>query len=178
VIEPAVSGPRAASVQVIDGARDSKHIAAAAQVWAEATAARDGLAEVPGPEVSGPVIQRALGRSSRALLLIARSADGTVVGFAAAGPLGGDQVTAELNYLGVRPGYWGQGIGEALLSALAARLKAADFARAELSVYTQNGRAAALYERLGWRPRGQPVPHRRTGRPEQRYELRLKRPAG
>jgi len=42
-----------------------------------------------------------------------------------------------------------------------------------LSVYLDNRKAVALYERLGWRPVGRPAPHPRTAKPEQRYELRL-----
>jgi ribosomal protein S18 acetylase RimI-like enzyme len=143
------------------------------QIWAEATAARDGHDEVPGLDVSRPVIQCVLDRSSRALLLIARSADGTA-GFAAIEPLaGGSNVVAQVSYVGVRPRLWGQGVGERLLLEMRWRLRAAGYARVELSVYVDNRRAAALYERLGWRPRGVPAAHPATGKPEQRYELRL-----
>ena len=145
----------------------------AAEIWAAATAARDGRDEVAGPDVSRPVIQGVLDRSSRALLLIARSADGTA-GFAAVEPLAGSGgVVAQLSYFGVRPQLWGQGVGEMLLLEMPSRLRAAGYACVELSVYVDNRRAAALYERLGWRPRGVPAAHPVTGKPEQRYELRL-----
>jgi len=78
-----------------------------------------------------------------------------------------------VSYIGVRPQLWGQGIGETLLLETFRRLKAAGYARVELSVYLDNPRAAALYERLGWRPVGMPAPHPQTDKPEQRYELRL-----
>jgi ribosomal protein S18 acetylase RimI-like enzyme len=161
-------------VDVIDAAGRDHLIDAAAQIWAEATAARDGDDEVPGLDVSRPVIQSVLDRSSRALLLIARYADGTAAGFAAVEPLGGgNEAVAEVRYVGVRPRLWGQGVGERLLLEIGQRLRAAGYASVELSVYVDNRRATALYERLGWLPAGGPAAHPRTGKPEQRYELRL-----
>jgi ribosomal protein S18 acetylase RimI-like enzyme len=119
------------------------------------------------------VIQGVLDRSPRAFLLIARSAAGTA-GFAAMEPLAGrGGVVAQVSYIGVRPQLWGRGVGERLLREVSWHLAAAGYASVELSVYVDNRRAAALYERLGWRPRGEPTAHPRTGRPEQRYELRL-----
>ena len=76
-------------------------------------------------------------------------------------------------YLGVRPGSWGKGIGGNLLRDLRLRLKSAGFTHAELAVYVGNAPATALYERLGWLPLGDPRAHPRTGKPEQRYEMRL-----
>jgi ribosomal protein S18 acetylase RimI-like enzyme len=160
-------------VDVIDADGRDFLIDDAAEIWAAATAARDGRDEVAGPDVSRPVIQGVLDRSSRALLLIARSADGTA-GFAAVEPLAGSGgVVAQLSYFGVRPQLWGQGVGEMLLLEMPSRLRAAGYACVELSVYVDNRRAAALYERLGWQPRGVPAAHPVTGKPEQRYELRL-----
>jgi ribosomal protein S18 acetylase RimI-like enzyme len=161
-------------VQVIDAAGQAPLIDAAAQIWAEATAARDGRAEVAALEDSRPVIQDVLDRSNRALLLIARSADGTAAGFAAIEPVADrSESTAEIAYFGVSPRLWGQGVGESLLREAQQRLKATGYARVELSVYVANKRATALYERVGWRPVGEPTPHPRTGKPEQRYELRV-----
>ena len=132
---------------------------------------------MPAPaalEIARPVIQDVLDRSSRALLLIARSADGTAAGFAAIEPVtGGDEAIAQVSYFGVRPRLWGQGVGETLLLESRRRLTAAGYAGVELSVYVDNRRATTLYERLGWRPLGVPAAHPRTGKPEQRYELRL-----
>lgn len=73
-------------MDVIDAADRTPLIDEAARIWAEATAARDGHAQVPALDVSRPVIQGVLDRSSRAILLIARSADGTAAGFAAIEP--------------------------------------------------------------------------------------------
>jgi ribosomal protein S18 acetylase RimI-like enzyme len=161
-------------VDVLDSAsRDSLLLDMAAQIWAEATT-RDGHDTMPALDVSRPVIQGVLDRSPRAFLLIARSADGTAAGFAAIEPVADSSETAaQVSYIGVRPQLWGQGIGETLLLETLQRLKAAGYARVELSVYPDNRKAVALYERLGWRPVGRPAPHPRTGKPEQRYELRL-----
>ncbi|HEX6523918.1 MAG TPA: N-acetyltransferase [Streptosporangiaceae bacterium] len=149
----------------------------AAQIWAEATAARDRRDQVPPLEDSRPVIQSVLDRSPRAFLLIARSPGGTADGFAAIEPgPGGIETTAQVTYLGVRPQRWGQRIGEKLLLETLQRLKAGGYTSAELSVYVDNHRATALYERLGWRAIGLPSAHPRTGKPEQRYELHLGRP--
>jgi ribosomal protein S18 acetylase RimI-like enzyme len=161
------------TVDVIDATGCGPLLDDAAQIWAEATAARDGHDEVAGLGVSRPVIQGVLDRSSRALLLIARSAEGAA-GFAVIEPLAGSgEVVAQVSYVGVRPQLWGQGVGEKLLLEMRRRLKAAGYARVELSVYADNRRAVALYDRLGWRPRGAPAAHPATGKPEQRYELRL-----
>ena len=76
--------------------------------------------------------------------------------------------------IGVHPRQWGQRIGETLLLETSRRLRAAGYASVELSVYVDNHRAAALYQRLGWQAIGPPTAHPRTGKPEQRYELHLK----
>ena len=80
---------------------------------------------------------------------------------------------AELTYFGVSPHLFGMGAGKEMLRDLQHRLKARGYDRAELSVYTDNLRATRLYEGLGWQPYGEPAPHRRTGKPEQRYRLSL-----
>jgi ribosomal protein S18 acetylase RimI-like enzyme len=145
----------------------------AARIWAEATAARDGHGEVARLDAARPVIQAVLDRSPRAFLLIARSAAGTA-GFAAMEPLAGrGGVVAQVSYIGVRPGLWGRGVGARLLQEVSRQLTATGYASVELSVYVDYRRAAALYERLGWQPRGEPAAHPGTGKPEQRYELRL-----
>jgi ribosomal protein S18 acetylase RimI-like enzyme len=160
-------------VGLIETTRNGDDVTAAAQIWAAATAARDGDDEVPGLDVARPVIQGVLDRSPRSFLLIARSTGGAATGFAAIEPLpGADEAAAQVSYLGVRPQAWGQGIAGRLLADLPVRLRAAGFTRAELAVYVDNARATAVYERLGWRARGAPTAHPRTGKPEQRYELR------
>jgi ribosomal protein S18 acetylase RimI-like enzyme len=157
-------------VRVTEAIRGSSDIDEAAQIWAEATAARDGDEEVADLSLSRPVIEAVLARSPASFVLIAH--DETVMaGFAAVEPAG--EGSAAVSYLGVRPGSWGRGVGELLLRGVQSRLAAAGYQTAELQVYVDNTRAVALYERLGWRPLGTPAPHPRTGKPEQRYELPL-----
>lgn len=145
----------------------------AAQIWAEATAARDGLEAVADLSVSRQVIEAVLERSADSFVLVVRSDDDSAVGFAAVQPAEGEPRSAEIRYLGVRPGSWGRGVGERLLREVRSRLEAAGYRRAQLLVYVENRRAIALYERLGWRASGRPAAHPRTGKPEQRYELQL-----
>lgn len=148
-----------------------RYVDDAAMVWAQATAARDGDADVATLDLSRPVIRAVLDSSPRSALLVALDAAEHVVGFAAVAPAPGDGTVAEIYYLGVRPDRWGHGVGRQLLQALPARLTAAGFAHAQLAVYTDNARAVALYEGLGWGLNGAPAPHARTGRLEQQYLL-------
>jgi ribosomal protein S18 acetylase RimI-like enzyme len=152
----------------------SRDIDDAAQIWAEATAARDGADDVAGLSLSRPLIEAVLDSSPASFVLIARSGDGGAAGFAAVAPVAGAGKTlAEVRYFGVRPGLWGRGVAELLLTELRSRLASAGFSGAQLLVYTDNSRAVTLYERLGWQTRGEPAPHPRTGKPEQRYEIQL-----
>jgi ribosomal protein S18 acetylase RimI-like enzyme len=156
-------------VQVTEAIRGSGDIDVAAQIWAEATAARDGDEDVADLCVSRPAIEAVLARSPQSFVLIAYAT--SAAGFAAVEPAG--ERRAQVSYLGVRPGSWGRGVGELLLREVQSRLAATGYQSAELQVYVDNARAVALYERLGWRPLGAPALHPRTGKPEQRYELRL-----
>ena len=165
-------------MRVTEAIRGSGDIDVAAQIWAEATAARDGVEDVADLRVSRPVIEAVLARSPESFVLIARSDDGAgdMAGNVGAGFVAvalSDKGRAEVSYLGVRPGSWGRGVGELLLRSVRSRLAATGYRTAELSVYVDNARAVALYERLGWRRCGAPAPHPRTGKPEQRYELEL-----
>jgi ribosomal protein S18 acetylase RimI-like enzyme len=161
-------------VHVTEASRDSGDIDAAAQIWAEATAARDGEDDVAGLSLSRPIIEAVLDSSPASFVLVARGGDGASAGFVAVEPVAGSgQTLAEVRYFGIRPGLWGRGVGELLLTELRWRLKSAGFTSAQLLVYGDNSRAVALYERLGWRAFGEPAPHPRTGKPEQRYELHL-----
>ena len=81
--------------------------------------------------------------------------------------------TAEVEYVGVRPGGWGTGLARGVLELLCAELAADGFTRAQLLVYVSNRRAVSLYEHLGWQAEGRPQPHRRTGKLEQRYRRTL-----
>jgi ribosomal protein S18 acetylase RimI-like enzyme len=166
-------------VDVVEARRGSRELEGAAQIWAEATAFRDGESEVAGLSDSLPIIEAVLDRSPQAFVLLARADNRGAAGFAAVEPVTAESTTrtngrrAELSYFGVRPGMWGRGVGRLLLREVQSRLRLAGYSHAELSVYVANLRAVTLYERLGWRPVGVPTPHRRTGKPEQRYELVL-----
>jgi ribosomal protein S18 acetylase RimI-like enzyme len=166
-------------VDVVEACRGSQELDDAAQVWAEATAFRDGESEIAGLSDSLPIIEAVLDRSPQAFVLLARADGGGAAGFAAVEPITAENTTdkiasrAEVAYLGVRPGMWGRGVAQLLLREVRARLTSAGYTHAELSVYAANVRALTLYERLGWQPIGAPTPHRRTGKPEQRYELVL-----
>lgn len=157
---------------------DRSHVGGAAQVWAEATAARDGDHDVAPLEISRPVIASVLGRP-RAVLVVALDEDNQVMAFAVAAPAhdgtASPASTAEVEYVGVRPGKWGAGLARSVLRLLCAELAANGFTDAQLLVYVSNRRAAGLYEQLGWQPQGSPRPHPRTGKPEQRYRLTLAR---
>ena len=63
--------------------RAAVDIDAAAQIWAEARAARDGEDDVADLADSRPVIQGVLDRSPGSMLLLARSAHGMPMAFAA-----------------------------------------------------------------------------------------------
>ncbi len=160
-------------VQVIVD-RSRQHLADAARIWAEATAARDGDAEIAPLGFSRDLIQQALDASPRSLLLISVDESGAVVGFATAAPRSpGDETTAELRYIGVRPDAWGRGAGSSLLLSAAALLREAGFTRAILEVYADNARAVRLYEKLGWCRIGAAHPHPGSRRLLEDYSLDL-----
>src|SRR5215472_8048342 len=134
---------------------------AAAQIWAEATAARDGEDEIAELADSRPIIQAVLDRSPDSMLFLARTPrHGIPLAFAAVEP-GPDQdrKVAELSYIGVSPHLFGHGLARELLTEIRSVLTARGYERAELSVYTNNHRAIRVYEHLGWRPFGDPRPH-------------------
>jgi ribosomal protein S18 acetylase RimI-like enzyme len=146
------------------------HLAEAATIWAQATAARDGDSEVAPLELALPLIERVLGSSPRARLVVA-GADGRIVGFAAVEPVPADESTAHVRYLGVEPGSWGSGVGRRLAAELPVLLATVGYTHGELEVYLDNPRAVTLYESLGWLRYGDATPHPRSGRLEQRYRL-------
>ncbi|MEU8611763.1 GNAT family N-acetyltransferase [Actinoplanes sp. NPDC048791] len=150
-----------------------EHLDDAALIWAEATAARDGDAEIAALSVARPIIQRVIESSPRSLLLVAVDPAGQVAGFAAVAPMAAHGSTADIRYLAVRPRHWGDGVARQLMQALPGLLAAAGFTRGELDVYLDNPRATKLYEAHGWRPYGDAAPHPRSGRLEQRYRLDL-----
>jgi ribosomal protein S18 acetylase RimI-like enzyme len=161
-------------VDVVEASRGSQELEDAAQIWAEATAFRDGESDVADLADSLPILEAVLDRSPQSFVLLAQADGGVVTGFVAVEPVAGTTSSrAQVSFLGVRPSMWGRGVAQLLLRQVRSRLANAGYIRAELLVYVTNVRAVALYERLGWKPVGTPTPHPRTGMPEQRYELAL-----
>lgn len=144
-----------------------EHVDTAALIWAHAVTVRDGYDEVPTLEEARPGIENALANEP-SLLLLALEND-VAVGFLAGGPQ--ETGTAYINYVGVHPDAWGRRVGEALLRALSGALTERGYTDAQLLVYVDNVRGVRLYERLGWTKIGDPAPHPRTGRVEQRYSF-------
>ncbi|MEZ2128305.1 MULTISPECIES: N-acetyltransferase family protein [unclassified Sinorhizobium] len=52
--------------------------------------------------------------------------------------------------MGIIPAYRGQGLGRRLIEATLKQARESGFSRVELDVYTDNARAIALYERVGF----------------------------
>lgn len=144
-----------------------EHVDTAALIWAHAVTVRDGYDEVPTLEEARPGIENALTNEPSLLLLALEN--GVAVGFLAGGPQ--ETGTAYVNYVGVHPDAWGRRVGEALLRALPDALTERGYTDAELLVYVDNVRGVRLYERLGWIKIGDPAPHPRHGRVEQRYSF-------
>ena len=139
-------------VEIIDGTQS--HIAEAAQIWAEATAARDGLPQTGQIDTSWRMIHELIGGSARSLLLVAIAADGTCVGFVAVAPVSVEEPDlADVHYVGALPALWAGGIGRQLMQELPERLRSAGYLGAQLVVYVDNVRAVQLFEHLGWQPR-------------------------
>ena len=106
---------------------------------------------VPGERAE--MWRRALGREPRprvVRLVVERRNE--VVGFAIAGPEGGNQdaEVGELYAINVDPSAWGAGAGVALHSAALAWLETAGFSSAILWVHPDNARAIRFYEREHW----------------------------
>jgi ribosomal protein S18 acetylase RimI-like enzyme len=153
--------------RLIDGT--ATHVDAAAAIWAEATARRDGDADVAPLELARPIIQRVLDGSPRAFLPIVLAGE-TPAAFAAIAPAGEvEDREAEIHYLGVAPVWWGRGVGGFLLESVTRELKLRGFVQARLSVYADNPSAVRLYERMDWRVHGEGKIHPRSGRLEREY---------
>ena len=124
---------------------DRSHIDGAAQVWAEATAFRDGDPDVAPLEDSRPIIAGVADRP-RSVLIVALDDEDQVIAFAVAAPalavtddLAG---TAEIEYVGVRPGGWGTGLARGVLEQLCAELAADGFT--ERSYWSTSATGAQL----------------------------------
>ncbi|MEV7891292.1 N-acetyltransferase family protein [Streptomyces sp. NPDC002817] len=86
-----------------------------------------------------------------------------LVGVLAMGPPHDADVDAaavgQLYQIHVRPGSWGQGIGDRLHAAFVRHLRDASQTAGVLEAWERNSRAQGFYARHGWRPDG----HRRPG---------------
>ncbi|MBN9153421.1 MAG: GNAT family N-acetyltransferase [Microbacterium sp.] len=82
--------------------------------------------------------------------------DGAVVGWASTGPSRDDDGPdrGELYAIYSLPSHWSTGVGHALVIAAEHALTAAGYRKASLWVLDGNDRAAAFYERHGWREDG------------------------
>lgn len=80
------------------------------------------------------------------------------VGWASVGPCRDDDAAAavrgELFALYALPAHWSTGVGHALILAAEDALQSAGFRSASLWMLASNARAAAFYERHGWREDG------------------------
>ena len=81
-----------------------------------------------------------------------------VVGFADTGPSRDDdadpQQTGELNLIYVLPGWWGRGIGQALMAEAVRAMRGDGFSEATLWVLEDNPIGRRFYEAGGWRSDG------------------------
>lgn len=151
------------------------HVDAAAQIWAEATAKRDGDQDVAPLSMSRPVIQGALESSHGSLLLIAADQTRNPVGMALLSASSSSSDCAELHYLAVSPTAWGLGVGKFLLEKTTLELMERGFRTAQLEVYENNRSAIALYRKLGWSELREALVHPMTGKRLLRFTLDLSR---
>ena len=151
---------------------EPRDVDGAAQVWARATAKRDGEQAIPPLEAAKSVLLDSL-QHERSMFVVVAGEGGEVLGFATAEPASEPRV-AEVRYVGVDPGCWRSGVGRMVRARLADELASAGFRSAQLLVYADNHPARRLYEEMGWRwDRQEPSIHPRTGKPEVRYRLPL-----
>jgi ribosomal protein S18 acetylase RimI-like enzyme len=100
---------------------------------------------------------RSLAAPDRVVLCVDRET--TVAGFASIGPPFKDEPgdptgVGQLIGLYVRPLFWSSGVGGLLHAQCVALWRANGLHTARLEVWAGNTRAAAFYERRGWRPDG------------------------
>ena len=117
----------------------------AASIWADATAARDGLTQPVAPTVKLPGLRAALALPGATLYTAAR--DELSVGFVVLVPLGR---RLEVRYLAVGPSAWGQGIAGELLAHVHQVAMTGGLEAIDLWVLADNERAVAVYVRAGW----------------------------
>lgn len=89
----------------------------------------------------------------RAMIVLVAADDGSIVGFASAGPSEDDDAlpgTGDLYAIYLEEHAAGRGMGRALLERATDGMRSAGFSRASLWVLETNERARRFYERAGW----------------------------
>ena len=157
----------ALSIEIVEDP-SPEALLAAAQIWAAATARRDGLSEPVAPERKLPGLRTALAVPG-ARLHLATQGD-LPVGFVVLVPSGS---RLELRYLGVTPSAWGDGVATQLLDHVTSCATRGGFDAAELWVLADNDRAIAVYMRAGWVLTSDTKSQIDTQRTETRLELRV-----
>ena len=94
-------------------------------------------------------------------------------GFAWRGPAADVPDAGELYLICVDPDRWGTGVGDALITVTADRMRANGRRTAVLWTAEANARARRFYERNGWRPDGAAEVHHHTGAPTPSLRYRL-----
>lgn len=156
-------------------------IARAAWIWARATAKRDAkVVNHTADADSSGLLTAMLQRSDRAFLLVLNDEqehddeEDALVAFAAIEPTDEENPeAAELRYLGVAPGRWGEGWARRLLVAIPEHLRERNFDRVSLWVHAENIRAIFVYEAMGWIATGENRVRESTGWVEGQYRLSL-----
>ena len=118
--------------------------------------------------------------ASESARVFVAEADGTVGGFASAGPSRDRDMEGEgeIYAIYVRPDLWGRALGCALIAAAEEALRELGFVEAGLWVLEDNPRARGFYEAVGWRlddgaRKTLPNESRARGLIEVRYRRRL-----
>jgi putative acetyltransferase len=114
-----------------------------------------GTLQLPYASVAGRKAQwegRARGRSDFALVALI---EGKIVGSLGFNRFDGRRTHAGAFGMAVHDDYWGRGVGTALMQALVDQAdKWLGLTRLELTVFADNDRAIALYERFGFEREG------------------------
>ncbi|TFC58549.1 GNAT family N-acetyltransferase [Cryobacterium sp. TMT2-15-1] len=144
-------------------------------LWVAACVARDGEA------VDGVAERARLKFDNSECWIVAEDAAAGLVGFVLATKPGSGLASDPpdspvMGLLAVTPGAQGRGLGGTRLTGATAALARHGHERSVLHVLADHRAAVHLYEKNGWRPRGELFPHSLLGRPSQTYVLDLDLP--
>lgn len=153
--------------------RDVAAVAEVSGVWAEAIAKRDDI-DVDVAAAT-ELVRKSLEASEHSFLMTVKDEAGELMAVAAIEPERdtADDHAAELRYIGVAPGHWGEGWARRLLVALPDAMREEGYDHAVLWVYADNTRAIWVYESLAWSATDEHRPHEVTGRVERKYRINL-----